>query len=99
MSLINTSDASKQRWNQTLGGRHLQSGLDEQIDLKADLKMCDVCVIPTNHSFSSSFMEGPGQRESLNKMLLLQQAVDSLYMDRDKGEHESGAKRAVTYTK
>ena len=49
---------------------------NEQIDLQA--VGCVMCFIPTNHSLSSSLMEGPGQRESLNKVLLLQQAVYTL---------------------
>lgn len=40
-------------------------------------------------------MEGPGQRESLDKMLLLQQAVYTLDTDRDGEGHRSGAKQAV----
>lgn len=40
---------------------------------------CVMYFILTNHSLSSSLMEGPGQREGLNKMLLLQQAVNTLH--------------------
>lgn len=40
-------------------------------------------------------MEGPGQRESLNKMLLLQQTVYTLDTDRDEEGHWSGAKQVV----
>lgn len=39
---------------------------------------CLTCVPPTDHSFGRSLVEGPGQRESLHEMLLLQQAVDAL---------------------
>lgn len=40
-----------------------------------------VAVIPTYHSLGSALMEGPGQRQSLREMLLLQEAVQAL--DRD----------------
>lgn len=37
-----------------------------------------LCCIPTDDRFGSSFMERPGQRKSLHKMLLFEQTVDSL---------------------